>query len=338
MKKLFALAIILIFVPFTAFGLQTLNEDVLDNVTGQAGVSIDLDVSMYVDITTVAWGDSDGIGGTSTAGYVGLETVDIDALHVVPRLDWALDPATIAQLQFLTIDVATEATLYGGRTFVRINPGTLQLDIASLSADVALGSDITLAEAAGETGLTNLQVLLNQNNFIDIYTHGANGVSINLGLNIDAITMDTNYWGDTDGLGAAEVPANPITGTDYLAYYSNGDFTDAGYAGISDLEVDNLTISGTIDIDVATLDYGVIAGDSAGILGLYAILHGAGVVFSDSFVHLNLDAITIGADQITGTVELGSTTALGDTNGTLGNFYIAGVSATVDGWVDIFAH
>ena len=52
MKKVLAIALAMMLVPFTAFGLEMLEDSTLDNVTGQAGVSINVDVRVDATIGT----------------------------------------------------------------------------------------------------------------------------------------------------------------------------------------------------------------------------------------------------------------------------------------------
>ena len=67
----------------------------------------------------------------------------IDNLRVRAREDWALygTVADIGNLEFLTIDVGSDVAEYGGTTYVRINPGTFDITMASFDAEVALGDD-----------------------------------------------------------------------------------------------------------------------------------------------------------------------------------------------------
>jgi hypothetical protein len=379
MKKILALSLTLMLIPFSAFGLEMLEDSTLDSVTGQAGVSINVDIEVDAFIGTAAWGDSDGIAGDG--GYVGLQNMDIDVLRVRAREDWALsgDATTIGQLEFLTIDVAhdtaTTDPLYDGRTYVRINPGTFDITMDSFTADVALGADTTMGEFMGEVFMTDMLVRLDAGNYIDIYTHGGSGVSITMYVNMDTVSFATIGWGDTDGLGDDTIGYGVPSGT--LPYYVNGDYTEPGYVGVNTLTMTELTVSGTVAIDVLTIDSTNImlaltevnptfvdsdgdgvddvdatnppripltdptaaaaASANVGVVGLYNTWMGenpGGI--SSSFVHLALTDMNVALESMTGIVQVGSSDILGD--GTLGDFYIGNVTATVNGWVDIFAH
>jgi hypothetical protein len=334
MKKVLAIALAMMLVPFTAFGLEMLEDSTLESVTGQAGVSINLDVHVDATIGTAAWGDADGLDGTN-GGYVGMLGMTIEDLRVRAREDWALtgNAALIGQLEFLTIDVASDAT-YGGNTYVRINPGTFDITMASFDAEVALGDDTTLDERLGLVFMTNMLVRLDAGNYVDIYTNGGSGVGITMSVNIDTVSFATLGWGDTDGL--VDTVAYGVPGA-LLPNYVDGAYTAAGYVGLANFDMTELTVAGTVTIDVVTLDVADPVAAGTWVPGLYAtwlIMNPGGV--SESYVHLAFSGMSIAIESMSGEVQVGSTAALAE--GTLGNFYIGDVAATVNGWVDIFAH
>jgi len=70
MKKL-ALILALMLIPCTAFGLEMLNDNTMDSITGQQGVAIvadDIEIFMHID--KLAWLDTGGYGITSYYGGV----------------------------------------------------------------------------------------------------------------------------------------------------------------------------------------------------------------------------------------------------------------------------
>ncbi len=92
MKKL-ALILALMLIPCSAFGLQMLDNNAMDQISGQAGVSIALDdVQVFIDIEKLAWVDCDGFGmgggaqvnGTCTGSgaMVSLNNFQIDVLNI----------------------------------------------------------------------------------------------------------------------------------------------------------------------------------------------------------------------------------------------------------------
>jgi len=88
MKKFFAILalVTLLMVPMSAMALSPVAEADLAAITGQSGVSINLDVNVNMTLDIAAWGDSNGFGSTySSAGYVGLASLNITNLHLRAR-------------------------------------------------------------------------------------------------------------------------------------------------------------------------------------------------------------------------------------------------------------
>ena len=91
MKKL-ALILALIIIPCSAFGMQMLDDNSMDSITGQSGVSIAFDdIQLFINIDTMAYIDSDGLQSSSifnvescdgAAGAVYLSDFQIDVLNV----------------------------------------------------------------------------------------------------------------------------------------------------------------------------------------------------------------------------------------------------------------
>lgn len=90
MKKL-ALILAFMLIPCTAFGLEMLDDSTMDQVTGQAGVSIAVDdIQLFINIEKLAYIDCDGINSfvnsyqqcTGAAGAVALSNFQIDVLNI----------------------------------------------------------------------------------------------------------------------------------------------------------------------------------------------------------------------------------------------------------------
>jgi hypothetical protein len=170
MKKIFMALVLatILALPFSAFAMTTVADSDLSTVTGQAGVSINMDLNMNVNIDLAVWGDRDGITGSAyaTQGYVGLSDIAISNLRLrarTPYDDFAVmsdphnlfgstmmttaeitganpfDAATGATFalnsRFLTIDVGSDA-LAGTKTVVRIGIPTLEITMDSFKANV----------------------------------------------------------------------------------------------------------------------------------------------------------------------------------------------------------
>lgn len=104
MKKLVLVAM-MVLVPFAAFALETMNDDALDEMTAQEGVTITFDNVLVTQTSSdTSWGDSDGLGtGTDTsAGYI-----------------------------FMDQDGYTETTI----------TGSLEIDVATADADLTVGTE-----------------------------------------------------------------------------------------------------------------------------------------------------------------------------------------------------
>ena len=82
MKKLLVIAaLLLLLAPVSALaGMTSASEIEMEDVTGQVGMTIDM--SMSVVATDVAWGDSDGFGTYTTAGWLHLRNVTLPTISV----------------------------------------------------------------------------------------------------------------------------------------------------------------------------------------------------------------------------------------------------------------
>ncbi len=348
MKKLIAIVSMLLILPLSAFGLTLMPDTQMNDITGQAGVSIAIDVDLKLDIDTVAWGDSDGVSGVDgTGGWVGLKDVNA-GLSFAVRDDIAADT-----IELLTIDVATDGTygvLGGDATYVRIGLGTFDLN-GDIDMDFAIGSDKDLNATGQELGsldIMDLQVLGAAGSYVDITTAGrASGVTLALNVLLDEINMGSLAWGDADGV-------NHIDG------YVNGVST-AGYVGLANVDIDSVAVTGMLGIDVATLDP-VAINDMVGAAGGPGNLTNPELVLaklggymaanpgetSSTFVVLSLgnaDGIAdiAGGDINVGIGALNADVAIGDTSDlrnedVMGSIYIGNANVTVDGIVGITAH
>lgn len=91
MKKLIVILALMI-IPCSAFGLEMLNDNSMDNITGQSGVSIAFDdIQMFINIERMAWIDCDGydmnalfIGSCSDGGggAISINNFQLDTLVI----------------------------------------------------------------------------------------------------------------------------------------------------------------------------------------------------------------------------------------------------------------
>ena len=92
MKKIFMVIALMamLALPLTSFSMTAMEEGDLSSVTGQAGVSINLDARVDLAADVVAWGDLDGFeatnvsvtSGAAAAGWVGLSDLSVQNLRV----------------------------------------------------------------------------------------------------------------------------------------------------------------------------------------------------------------------------------------------------------------
>jgi hypothetical protein len=344
------LAIMLL--PLSVMAMTPVSDQTLSDVTGQAGVNINADLRMDITIGTLAWGDADGITAaanpgwalTETGGYVGVTGLNITDLRIKAREtdnfgvgypvildddDNELNPGgtylASTYLKPITIDVATDADMYDGATFVRFGLGSLEISMDALTLSVELGPDTDLGQQLGVVNIGPLALYINPVSYVDIYATNACGVNLTFGLILDELDLSYVSWGDTDGqdnMGIGEM------------YWMATGAQSAGYIGLADLSIGGpITVSGTVSIGVTTSSNGIYSHGEVGVTP------GAAAV---SVVHISFpDMLSVGVGSITADVKLDSVGALNSADaGTLGDIYIAGFGLQIlpGSWVDIWAH
>ena len=338
------LAIMLL--PLSVMAMTPVSDQTLSDVTGQAGVNINADLMMDIAIGTMAWGDADGItasgswptwGTTADGGYVGVTGFDIDGLRIKAReTDTYHEYAAPAQLKPITIDVATDANVYDGATFVRFGLGSLQITMNALTFDVKLGDHAsgglgltTSANMLGRVSLGAIGIYIDPKSYVDIFADGTCGVNIAMNIEIDQFTLSYVSWGDTDGVVNGGIGAMP-----WMSAAGN----TGGYVGLANLSIGGpITISGQLAIDVATTAAGIYA--AHGTTSVVHIQFGSSVYSDPTAGAADLFQVRVG--PITAEVKLDGVAALDGANaGTLGDIYISGFGLDIYGgsWVDIWAH
>lgn len=220
MKKIFMVIALMamLMLPFTSFSMTALEDGDLSSVTGQAGVSINLDATVDLTADVVAWGDADGFGATDAitdnAGWVGLTGLNIANLRV--RADQILLNAEWYQKhtaeggafatastnlagEYATVASDETPTLAEALAYNTANPGTLTTYGAWATAFGAIQTD-----AAADPQAAAFLIVFNEKatgNFtpfapltIDVATDGTNGVGITfvrIGLGSLQVEMDT---------------------------------------------------------------------------------------------------------------------------------------------------
>lgn len=326
MKRVLTILAILL-LPLSVWAMTPVSDSDLSNVTGQAGVNINADLTMNITIGTMAWGDASGIDtgfaqwgwGTAdtTAGYVGVTGFNITNLRIKARESDTYNGYTTTMLKPITIDVGSGSS-HGGATFVRFGLGSLQITMDSMTLTVALGTaGNALTQVLGTANLGPMGIYINPASYVDIYTASGVGVNFTMNVIVDQFSMTYMSWGDTDGAGTN-------VGAGGVPWFVN---SGAGYIGLQNLIVGGpISITGTVRIDIGTVTTGVYAAHEP-----TTVVH---ISFADNF-SFNVTG------PITANVRLDSAAALNSAGAhTLGDIYISsfGVSIANGSWVDIWAH
>jgi len=120
MRKLCLLAALLMLLPVSAMaGMSAVSDVDLEEVTGQTGITITMNVT--VTATSMAWGDSDGFGTYSTAGWVILSTVQMPNVSLTGV---TIDCGSDGVNSILQIDVGTGNLISGNLTIGNVVIGT----------------------------------------------------------------------------------------------------------------------------------------------------------------------------------------------------------------------
>ena len=177
MKRVLTILAILL-LPLSVWAMTPISDAQLSDVTGQAGVSINFDVTLDLEFGNLGWGDSDGwygfnagFGTLAGGGWVGVDSLEMSKVHIWPRTDYTMDTTGAGgwgDLKFLTIDVATvNAAAYGAAnstsfdpfagdvddvTMVVIGVPTLTLTMDYLQGNVVLGPRSTSQTIGGVIG------------------------------------------------------------------------------------------------------------------------------------------------------------------------------------------
>jgi hypothetical protein len=316
MKKILtAIALIACLVlPLSSMAMSTIADNELSAVTGQAGVSINIDVTASLQIGTVAWGDSNGFGATYTnMGFVGLSAMNL-TVHVSGRHDTVYaGGANYLGNKPLTIDVGTNA---GGQTLVMIGVPTIHFTVSTLDTDMfvsggdlATGPVSSAAQVLGHIYVGGLEVTMGQGTtsadmdagYVTIGAAGAGNTGVNVAflVKIGKIAIGTISYGNTTSILA------PLFGA----------AATGGYVGITDLTLANVTLGGGVAINVGTLN-----GTTLGVP-----VFGTQTMVNLVFANGTFIAIP---GAIYGTIKLADNKQLTG-GGELGNFYIGGVTATL---------
>jgi len=162
MKKVLALALGMLLIPFTAFGMQTMSETDMDSVTGQSGVAISIsNVQIYSDGADDLWYETEVEfeGETQAVGILSGNTASFTFVNAIA------DPAAI-------LDNSIDGTVVDGdgvyNTTLLGESGNLMLrgNYASLGGDDGIFEDAEAAEDVGvrrDAAVLSIRVVDNAN-------------------------------------------------------------------------------------------------------------------------------------------------------------------------------
>jgi len=120
MKKLCLVAALLMLLPVSAIaGMSAVSDVDLEEVTGQTGITITMNVT--VTASSMAWGDSDGFGTYSTQGWVVLSSVTMPSITLSGV---TIDCGSDGTNSILQIDVGTGNLISGNLTIGNVIIGT----------------------------------------------------------------------------------------------------------------------------------------------------------------------------------------------------------------------
>ncbi|HHO75816.1 MAG TPA: hypothetical protein ENN05_05250 [Deltaproteobacteria bacterium] len=159
-KSLFAaLCIIgLLMLPHASLAkMNALNDEQLGDVVGQAGIAFDVS-KLGIDMTmdTLYWGDSDGLGGDTTAGFISLTDV-----RLIANIDF-VEP--------MTMDIVTRQTPLGTElSSLDIHLSDMTIDIPRFTIDaIRIGSAPGEGPSLGSFGIYNMHANISGNVSISV--------------------------------------------------------------------------------------------------------------------------------------------------------------------------
>ena len=180
--KFLAVTTVICMIPFTAFAMQTISDTEMDNVTGQSGITIvfagnsaEGALSIDVSLRGLAWGDTDGTGGDTLAGYFTMDGQDADTQA---PMDTTLS-IKIKHLSKMTLDVGTTNSTnpikVDGTDVVPVDTSFIKLGVPDLVLSVNMADEGRLCLANQSTGGTSKEMgTLSLNNLAVGLTFPAN--------------------------------------------------------------------------------------------------------------------------------------------------------------------
>ena len=198
-------------------------------VNSQDGVGVNVDVTLdRIGINTLSWGDADGIGGTTTAGYAGLRDTALTGVTAYGSLGIRADTVGTGQ---------NMANMPVGTRYNHIAMADLAVGVGTLDTTVAVGDKKDFSGNTSVLGSLYMKNLnMNVNGYLNLYTkEGQDLTGIDLDVAIPGLTLDTLSWGDADGFSGAP---------------------NMGGVGLKNLAISNLNIAGGATIEMKKVQAG----------------------------------------------------------------------------------
>jgi len=287
MKRVLTILAILL-LPLSVWAMTPVTDSDLSNVTGQAGVNINANVTMDISIGTMAWGDSDGVQSVynpwtnvTNGGYIGVNNFNITNLYIKARTADTYEGYSTLMLKPITIDVATNGAsdfqvtttpsvgaaaitenMPANTTFVRFGLGALEIGLNALSFDVSLGARvgsgatagtnaIVLGQNLGVASMGDMKMYINPWSYVDIYANTAvgNASGVNFAVNVTLDKFIMGYMSWGDKDGIVNTSS-----TNWMADNA------AGYIGLNQFAINGpIALNGTVRIDINTTASGIYA-------------------------------------------------------------------------------
>lgn len=226
--------------PFASQALEALDDSVLAATTGQAGVTIEIDIAAAgVKIGEIEYAD---VSTTDAGGSVLLQNVHITNADITQTIDVQEDGSLklgMSQITDLTVNIGN----YGGNkndasaVALRSNDGLSTTEVINdIHLVVDMGqSDTYLVNLANADNITDYGINQTFDNGVDPVSSAATGsLAIQANVSIDINDLDVGMFGYTEkqaNLKVATAIASDAGGV--AADYLDGDVLDASNAAVA---------------------------------------------------------------------------------------------------------
>jgi hypothetical protein len=197
----------------------------------------------------------------------------------------------------------------GDTTYVTIGLGSQEVGLDSWDTNVTIGPKTSYYSTGCcmnclcSIHLDGLYVKINGSSYVTLYkSDNQTSIGTNVDATIDRISLATLSLGDCDGYTTVQNP--------------NSVYTNAGYVGLKDTNITDLTVSGSVAISVGSFD------------GIAQSVH---MALGNGTNNLYVSMATLDT-----TVVLGNNKYFSDTKGVLGTLYMNTLKMNVGGFLDIY--